>query len=299
MKVRSMLLAIAVFALSSAGTPTLASTSDMLVSTSWLKEHLTDPKLVIFHTGPKAEFDAGHVPGAQLVSGQDLSIPRAENALILELLPEAPLRQKLESLGISDDSRVVIVFGKDAAAQAARVYFSLDAAGLGGRASLLDGGAAAWTAGGGALTDDVKTLPTGKITASPRRDILVDLKEIQSHLKQPGPPIVDARTADIYSGDNRGPTPRAGHIPGAINVPSTSLLTADGMLKSEGDLAAIFKRTGVGEDGSLVTYCHSGQLASLVYFAAKRVGLKPRLYDGSWDEWSRKEELPVETTPLK
>jgi thiosulfate/3-mercaptopyruvate sulfurtransferase len=96
--------------------------------------------LVLLHVGVKAEFEAEHIPGARFVAPSDLSIPRAEGALILQLLPPEALRAALESLGISDDSRVIVYFGKDWVSPSTRVYFSLDAAGLGDRTSILDGG---------------------------------------------------------------------------------------------------------------------------------------------------------------
>src|SRR5258706_16010360 len=108
----------------------------MLVSPAWLLEHQRDANLVLLHVGVPAECEAEHIPGAQCVTSQDLSIPRAEGALILQLLPPDALRAKLESLGIGDDSRVVVYFGKDWISPATRVYFSLDAAGVGGPPAL-------------------------------------------------------------------------------------------------------------------------------------------------------------------
>ena len=96
--------------------------------------------LVLLHVGVKAEFEAEHIPGARFVAPSDLSILRAEGALILQLLPPDALRAVLESLGISDDSRVIVYFGKDWVSPSTRVTFSLDAAGLGDRTSILDGG---------------------------------------------------------------------------------------------------------------------------------------------------------------
>lgn len=276
-----------------------AAAADMLVSPSWLKDNLNDPRLVLFHVGTKPEFDKEHIQGAQLVVPQDLSIPRADGALMIQMLPADALKEKLQALGVSDDSRIVVYFGSNLIAPTTRVYFSLDAAGLGDQASILDGGMPAWKASGGPVTTEVKTRPPGRITKAPRPELLIGADEIQSALGGKTLNIVDSRLPEFFDGKNAGVMPRAGRIPGASNIPFTSLATSDLGLKSVSDLALIFKGAGVGTGDTVVSYCHTGQQATLVYFAAKRLGIKARVYDGSWDEWSRRSELPVESTPIK
>jgi thiosulfate/3-mercaptopyruvate sulfurtransferase len=70
-------------------------------------------------------------------------------------------------------------------------------------------------------------------------------------------------------------------------------------MKSEAEIKEIFAAAGIKPGDTVVSYCHIGQQATMVYFAARRLGIKARVYDGSWDEWSRNMELPVETTPAK
>src|SRR5262249_11428247 len=141
---------------------------EMLVTPSWLMEHRSDANLVLLHVGQPADFEDGHIPGAQQVSPMDLSIPKAEGALTLQLLPPDALRDRLEALGVSDGSRVIVYFARDRVSWATRVYFSLDAAGLADRASLLDGGLTAWKAAGGPVTKEVAARPRGRITAVAR-----------------------------------------------------------------------------------------------------------------------------------
>jgi|JI10StandDraft_1071094.scaffolds.fasta_scaffold30497_7 thiosulfate/3-mercaptopyruvate sulfurtransferase len=277
-----------------------SSAADMLVTPAWLKANLNDPKLVLFHVGTKPEYEKEHIPGAQLVVPQDLSIPRAESTLAIQLLPSEALRLKLESLGVSDDSRVVVYFGSDLISPTTRVYFSLDAAGLGDITSVLDGGMPAWKALGGevtALTPAPRS--PGRITAKARPELVASAEDVRSVISTPGVRIIDSRMPEFFSGANPGATPRAGRIPGASNIPFRSLADDSLKMKSEAEVAEIFKAAGVKSGDRVVSYCHTGQQATLVYFAAKRLGIEARMYDGSWDEWSRLTDLPVETSVVK
>lgn len=273
--------------------------SDMLVSPSWLKENLADPKLVLFHVGSRAEFEREHIPGARLVTTADFSLPRSEGALLLELLPPQALHDRLQNLGVGDDSRIVVYFEPGSVTAAMRAYFSLDAAGLGDRSSVLDGGLAAWKDASGPLTDEVKAPAVGTLTTAAREDLVFKLDEVRAGLAASSIHLVDARAPEFFDGTAASPMPRTGHIPGAINIPFQSLTTADQRMKPSSEIAEIFQAVGVKAGDTVVTYCNTGQQASVVYFAARELGLKARLYDGSWDEWSRRADLPVEPRPVR
>src|SRR5262245_21823643 len=85
----------------------------MIVSVAWLASHLRDPNVVLLHVGAKEGYDAAHIPGARFVTTTDLSLPRSEGALALELPPVETLKTAFERLGVSDGSHVVVYFGDD------------------------------------------------------------------------------------------------------------------------------------------------------------------------------------------
>src|SRR3954470_20948208 len=137
---------------------------NLVVDAAWLKAHLADPDLVLLHVGDKAEYEAAHIAGARFVSLQDISVSdHSGKGLMLEMPPADDLRHRLEALGISDKSRVVVYYGKDWVSPSTRVIFTLDYAGLGARASMLDGGLDAWVRTGGAVTKDVPPAKPGRL----------------------------------------------------------------------------------------------------------------------------------------
>ena len=194
----------AVAALSSFYAPTLAAQTQaapLLVDSDWLASHLKDRGMVLLHVGSgqeptaKAEYDAGHLPGARFISLEDVSLPMKPGALILELPPVEDLRAKLSSFGISDDSQIVVYIGKKGTFQSAtRIVFTLDYMGLRNRTSFLNGGATAWTGSGRTLTTEAPLITSGKLTAKPQQDLLADAALVQSINQQPNLKLVDART---------------------------------------------------------------------------------------------------------
>ncbi|MGB7624754.1 MAG: sulfurtransferase [Terriglobia bacterium] len=282
------------------GTPVTANAENssthntLLVSTAWLEEHLKDQSLVLIHVGEKKDYEAGHIPGAQFLPYMDISTPHGKG-LTLELPAVDELRSTLERLGISNNSRIVVYFGRDWVSPTTRVFFTLDFMGLGDQTSLLDGGLPAWQAEGRPVTQDIKKIQSGSLTPRARRDVVVDAAWVKSHLNNHSTVIVDARAPDFYSGKKSGGMPRSGHIPGAVNIPYSSLVNDNNKLKDPEALQQIFKAAGVKPDSHLVAYCHIGQQATLVYFVAKYLGYPVSLYDGSFEDWSGQQDLPLAT----
>jgi thiosulfate/3-mercaptopyruvate sulfurtransferase len=269
--------------------------SSMIVSTEWLVQHLNDKSLVLLHVGDKKEYDAAHIPGAQFIQTSDISTPRG-SGLILELPPVEQLKATFEKFGVTDNSRIIVYFGKDWVTPTSRVYFTLDYLGLGDRASILDGGMPAWIAEKRPVTTDVSAAKPGIFTPHPRTNLVVDAAWVSGNINKPGVAILDARDAKFYTGESAGNMPRAGHIPSAKSIPFGSVVEETNKFKSEDALRQIFVNAGVKSNDSVATYCHIGQQASLLYFVAKYLGYDAHLYDGSFQDWSNRKDLPVETS---
>jgi thiosulfate/3-mercaptopyruvate sulfurtransferase len=265
----------------------------LIVSTEWLAKHLNDESLVLLQVGDKAEYEAAHIPGAQLISTADISTPRG-SGLILELPPVAQLQTTFEKFGVTDKSRIVVYFGKDWVTPTARVFMTLDYLGLGGRTSILDGGLPAWRAEGRAVTAEVRAPKTGHFMPRPNKNLVVDAAWVSANLNKPGVAIVDARASKFYTGAEAGQMPRAGHIPSAKSIPFDSVVEENNKFKGVSMLRGIFSNAGVKSGDSVATYCHIGQQASLLYFIARYLGYEAHLYDGSFQDWSNRPELPVE-----
>ena len=265
----------------------------MIVSVEWLQRHINDKQLVLLQVGEKAEFEAGHIPGAQFVSLDQVSTPRGQG-LTLELPPAAQLVTTFEKLGISDSSQIVLYFSKDWVTPTARIFFTLDYLGFGDRTSILDGGLPEWRLKGPVTTEVIEPKP-GKISTRPNPKLVVDANWVSANLNKPGVIILDARARQFYSGEQVGRMPRGGHIPGARNIPFSNLVDeTTNRFKDATTLRSLFETAGVKRDDSVTTYCHIGQQASLLYFVARYLGYEAHVYDGSFEDWSRRTELPVE-----
>lgn len=279
--------------------------SSLLVSTAWLANHLADPDLVLLHVGSRQEYDAEHIPGARFVSLDDISVSDHDKpgGLMLQMPETEALRRKLAALGTSDKSRIVVYYGNDWVTPATRVVFTLDYAGLGARTALLDGGMQAWKRDGKPVNNVTPPSLTGTLSALHTRPLIVDAAWVKSHVGKPGISIVDGRAAAFYDGVQTGQgmhsVQRTGHIAGAKSVPFTEITDENLKLRSREELAAIFLKAGVQPGDTVVGYCHIGQQATGMLFAAQSLGHPVLLYDGSFEDWSQHADYPVENPSAK
>lgn len=272
----------------------------LLIDVDWLAQHIDDANLVLLHVGDADNYAKGHIQGARLVSLDDVSVSEhTRTGLMLEMPPD--LQQRLQALGISDDSRIVVYYGEDWVSPSTRVLFTLQYAGLGAQSSLLDGGMQAWTRAGHSLSQTIPPARSGTLSALNTQDLLVDADWVRGHLDSAGVAVVDGRAAVYYdgisSGGAHGQTDRSGHIRGARSVPFTEITDEQLMLKPLTELNALFAQAGIQPGDTVVGYCHIGQQATAMLFAAQLLGHPVRLYDGSFQDWSRGEQNPVETSP--
>jgi thiosulfate/3-mercaptopyruvate sulfurtransferase len=276
----------------------------LLVSPAWLAQHLHDPDLVLLHVGDADEYAAAHLPGARLVKLGAVSVSEhSGHGLMLEMPAADKLRAGLEGLGISDRSRVVVYFAKDWVSAATRVVFTLDYAGLGANTSLLDGGQNAWTRDGHEVTAEVPAAGAGKLSPLQLRPEIVDAEFVRAHLGRKGFAVVDAREAMFYdgveSGESHDGVERTGHVAGAGSFPVGEVVDADLKLKPAAELEALLAKAGVAPGDTVIGYCHIGQYATAMLFAARSLGHPVLLYDGSFEDWSRHAELPVDNPAAK
>ena len=281
--------------------------ADLLVTSDWLATQLKDPKLVLLHVGEKQGYEQEHLPGARFVEMRDFSTPptRDTTQLALEMPEVDKLRASLERFGISDDSRVIVYYGSDWVSPSTRVLLTLQYVGLGARASLLDGGLPEWKKGGRPVTAEAPPAATpGKLTARATAPVIADAETVKAHINTPGYKIIDARNTIFYDGPIQQPSgngangqPRRpivpAHVPSAVNIVFESAFDETNHLLPEPQLRALFTNAGIKPNDKLIAYCHIGQQATVIVFAARTLGYDVQLYDGSFQDWELR-KLPVE-----
>ncbi|HWE52813.1 MAG TPA: sulfurtransferase [Bryobacteraceae bacterium] len=269
--------------------------NSMLVSTAWVAAHASDPGVVLISVGPRAEYDKGHIAGAQFMDLADISAKGVP--LSLELPPMSELEETFRAHGVSNDSRIILYSIAATPQSTTRVYLTLDAMGLGRNAALMDGGMPQWRSENRPVTTAIPAVKRGTATGCGREDIITNAEFVSANLRHRGVDVVDARLTGFYTGEQIPPGQRAGHIPGAASMPFNTLVDSNGKLKTPEQLSEMFNAAGIKSGDRVVSYCHIGQQATVVYFVARYLGYDARLYDGSWQDWSQRTELPAAAGP--
>ncbi len=271
------------------------SAKDPLVSTAWLAERLDAPDIKIVDASwylpaegrdARAEYAAAHIPGAVFFDIDEIA---AEGSDLPHMLP-SPVKfsSRVRKLGLGDGSRIVIYDGWGIRG-AARVWWTFRAMGH-EDVVVLDGGLPKWIAEGRPVTDRLPEPRERHFTVRVMGDLVRDRGQVARVLESRREQVVDARPAARFRGEAPEPRAdlRAGHMPGAFNVPMSEVIAPDGTMKSTPQLAELFEKAGVDIRKPIVTSCGSGITACVLALALARLGRwRTAVYDGSWADWGQ------------
>ena len=273
-----------------------------LVSANWLHEHLEDSDICVVDasvhlpdTGrdAKQEYLSEHIPKAIFFDLSDIADP--SNPLPRKVPAENRFCEKVGELGI-DNTTHVVAYDTPGLYSAARVWWLFKLYGY-DNVSILDGGMANWKLSGLSVTDKIIKRPSKKFEAGKRRDVLALSQEVLLASSE-GKQILDARTPGRFAGTelDRYPGTRPGHIPGSTNLYWGDLLDKESRtMFPEEQLKEIFTHTQLDLDRPIILTCGSGLTACILALGLSKIGKHNwSVYDGSWDEWGRNHQLPVE-----
>ena len=275
-----------------------ASASDALVQADWLQDNLKNPNVRVFEVSvDTGVYERGHIPGAAHLNWHTDLVDSEKR----DIATRESFEKLLRDAGVDKDTTIVL-YGDNNNWFAAWGAWIFEVYGLGDQVKLLDGGRKLWEAKGLPLdtaapdyADSTIELPERDNSVRARFVDVVSVAEGKGDAK-----LVDIRSADEYSGKIFAPegvkelSVRAGHIPGAVNVPWGKIVNEDGTFKSPEDIKVIYAEQGIDGSKPVITYCRIGERSSHTWFALKKIlGYDVRNYDGSWTEYGNAVGVPV------
>ena len=283
-----------------------------LVETSWLADHLHDPHLRIVdmrgyvrtvehdgrqeahYVGAREEYEEEHIPGALYINWTS-DIVDLDSAVEAQVAPAERFAALMGQLGIGDQHLVVAYDSHPASQFATRLWWALKYYGH-NEVVVLNGGLNKWERENLPLTNEVSSYPAAIFTPVVQPQLRATAADVLANLNRKGVTLVDARDRGQYTGAIVRGRGRRGHIPGAISLPREELIdSATGTFRSNENLTQIFDHNGVKPDQEIVAYCNGGVAATTVLFSLAMLEY-PNItnYDGSWNEWGERQDLPTE-----
>ncbi len=272
--------------------------ADVLVETDWVAQHLNDPKVRIVESDEDVLlYELGHIPGAVKIDWHT----DEQDPVVRDFIGKEGFERLMSARGIANDTTVVF-YGDRNNWYAAYTYWLFKMYGH-RDCRIMNGGRAKWEAEGRPLTREVPQYPpTAYRAQEPDESIRAFRDEVLEHMKA-GKPLVDVRSPEEYSGQlvsmanyPQEGAQRAGHIPGAKNIPWATAANPDGTFKSAGELREIYEGKGITPDQPVVAYCRIGERSAHTWFVLTQLLGYPdvRNYDGSWTEWGSLVRAPIE-----
>jgi len=267
-----------------------------IVSSDWVQANLTNPRLVVLDVRKVEEYKAGHIPGAVNVFYGTWAIKKGE--LLNELPAADDLMETVGNAGIGADSIVVVVGRMDAPTDRVdltRVAWTLKYLGV-DNVSLLDGGQNKWVKDGKITSTDAVKAKAKVFKGKLNRNLFVNKDYVKSRLGKTK--LLDVREPDFFAGKKKLPfVERMGHLPGAVNLPTSLAYNADGSFKPANELATLISgKVGNDKAAEIITYCDTGKFCTAWSFLMTELfGYKDvKVYDGSSQEWMKDASLAVE-----
>jgi thiosulfate/3-mercaptopyruvate sulfurtransferase len=283
-----------------------------LVETTWLAGHLQDPNLRIVdmrgyvrtserdgvqeahYVGARDEYEQAHIPGALYIDWTS-DIVDSNDSVEAQIAPAGQFAQAMARLGIGDQHLVVAYDEHPASQFATRLWWALKFYGH-EQVVVLNGGLAKWKREKLPMTDIIPQYPPATFTPVVHTELRATAEDVLKLLGQQDVTLIDARDNRQYTGALVRRPGRPGHIPGALNIPREEIMDSEtGTFRDNEDLARVFFHAHVVPQQHIVAYCNGGVAATTILFSLAMLGY-PSLtnYDGSWNEWGERQDLPVE-----